>query len=510
MANNNPTKVAFIGTAFQATPEVFLGTPSDPEKYELNPVFVDPTRLEAIVPVNLLSGAYQVKVRNPDGLSGVLPNGFFIGPPLQRITMWVTNEHDDYYQPDGVSVVDLEQQITLPTIPLTQYDDPTDIAVHRPSSKGVVTMYGTGPSGERGKVGIYHLGLGQITRTLNVPDYAQAWRAINVEIAPDGKAAYVETHQCCVGSLQRISKLDMESSSFTSTISIGNWDAGFSDIEISPDGATLYATNSGDDTVSVVRLSDFTEIAEIPVGDGPAGLAVAPNGKTFAVTNFHDETVAVVNVTTQQVTLVVDVSYTPFPTIPAWPSDLVYSPDGTKLFVAFLNGWRLATIDLTTGQMIDTLDGGFQYERVTYVRSLDRLFSLAFTGQITRYDPANLNVEWMQDVAGLAFGFDYADPEKLTIASVVPNRSCVSGGIPVTIKGSGFQGEILDQNQVVVQEGTTVHFGGTEATSVTLVNSKELTVVVPPHTPGFVNVVVANPNGQSATLVSGFAYRLCP
>jgi len=73
-----------------------------------------------------------------------------------------------------------------------------------------------------------------------------------------------------------------------------------------------------------------------------------------------------------------------------------------------------------------------------------------------------------------------------TITSITPADA--GTGATVTIDGSGFTG-------VTAAE---VLFGGTAATSVTVVSDTELTAVVPSGTAGAVNVTVQNANGTSA------------
>ncbi|HJT15968.1 MAG TPA: IPT/TIG domain-containing protein, partial [Thermoanaerobaculia bacterium] len=93
-----------------------------------------------------------------------------------------------------------------------------------------------------------------------------------------------------------------------------------------------------------------------------------------------------------------------------------------------------------------------------------------------------------------------AAPAGPTITSISPNSGPTTGGTSVVISGSGFQ------------SGATVTFGGVAAT-VTTVSSTSITAVTPlgPATEeGVVDVVVTNPDGQSATLHPGFNYTVPP
>ncbi len=98
--------------------------------------------------------------------------------------------------------------------------------------------------------------------------------------------------------------------------------------------------------------------------------------------------------------------------------------------------------------------------------------------------------------ATLTNSFTYGNQP--TVSNLSPGNGPTAGGTAVTINGSNFQ------------SGVSVSFGGTNATSVTLVNSSQLTVVTPAHATGTVNVVVTNPGPLSATLTNGFTYTDAP
>ena len=80
------------------------------------------------------------------------------------------------------------------------------------------------------------------------------------------------------------------------------------------------------------------------------------------------------------------------------------------------------------------------------------------------------------------------------LTSVSPTSGPSTGGTPVTLTGQNFA------------PNATVTFGGTAATSVVVASATQITANTPPHTQGSVNVVVTNPDGQSATLANGFTF----
>jgi hypothetical protein len=80
------------------------------------------------------------------------------------------------------------------------------------------------------------------------------------------------------------------------------------------------------------------------------------------------------------------------------------------------------------------------------------------------------------------------------VTSMSPTWGPTAGGSLVTISGSCFV------------SGATVSFGGTPATGVAVAGSSTITATTPAHVAGPVNVVVTNPDTQSATVTNGFTY----
>ncbi|PTL79262.1 IPT/TIG domain-containing protein [Vitiosangium sp. GDMCC 1.1324] len=95
-------------------------------------------------------------------------------------------------------------------------------------------------------------------------------------------------------------------------------------------------------------------------------------------------------------------------------------------------------------------------------------------------------------------GFTYIASSAPYLESVSPNTGMSLGGESFTLRGGYFA------------PGATVSMGGATATSVTVVDSSTLTGYTPAHAPGKVDVVVRNPDGQTATLGASFTFSLSP
>ena len=72
---------------------------------------------------------------------------------------------------------------------------------------------------------------------------------------------------------------------------------------ITPNGAEVYVSNSGSNTVSVISTVSDAVTATVPVGSGPDALAVSPDGsKVFVGQNGGD--VSVIDTATKSVTTI--------------------------------------------------------------------------------------------------------------------------------------------------------------------------------------------------------------
>jgi plastocyanin len=96
----------------------------------------------------------------------------------------------------------------------------------------------------------------------------------------------------------------------------------------------------------------------------------------------------------------------------------------------------------------------------------------------------------------LAGGFTFDVPviAPPALAGIAPTSGSTSGGSVVTITGTGFV------------SGATVSFGSSAATAVTVVGPGSITATAPARSAGSVDVVVANPDGQSSRLTGAFTY----
>jgi cytochrome c peroxidase len=92
------------------------------------------------------------------------------------------------------------------------------------------------------------------------------------------------------------------------------------------------------------------------------------------------------------------------------------------------------------------------------------------------------------------FGVGDVLPAAPTLTSIAAGSGTADGGDAVTLSGTNFT------------SGTTVTIGGVRAGFLNVVSATSITARTGPHAPGNADVVVTNPDGQSATLPNGFNY----
>jgi hypothetical protein len=89
--------------------------------------------------------------------------------------------------------------------------------------------------------------------------------------------------------------------------------------------------------------------------------------------------------------------------------------------------------------------------------------------------------------------YTYTTEDSPVLGSISPTFGSPSGGTAITLTGTNLSGT------------TSVTVGGSEATSVTVVNDETVTAVTPAHSSGVVDVSITTPNGSS-TLSNAYTY----
>ncbi len=127
----------------------------------------------------------------------------------------------------------------------------------------------------------------------------------------------------------------------TSTVAVGGFPSG-----VALAGGRAWVADFGDDAVSVVDLATATLLTTVGVGTAPRGVT-AGGGRAF-VGNLDDGTVSVLDVATATV-----VATWALPT--SYPTDVLLSPAGDRLYAAHPGAQLLSVLDTTSGAALPSL-----------------------------------------------------------------------------------------------------------------------------------------------------------
>ncbi|MBC8462202.1 MAG: proprotein convertase P-domain-containing protein [Deltaproteobacteria bacterium] len=177
-----------------------------------------------------------------------------------------------------------------------------------------------------------------------------------------------------------------------------------------------------------------------------------------------------------------------------WVGDLwiyIKSPDGTNVTLSRWNGGSGDNYTNTT----------FDDEASTSIVDGSPPFTGSFRPEepLSAFDGKTTNGTWTLYVDnwgpadGTLNSWSLTVPSSPIIERISPEIGQISGGDEVTITGNYFQ------------DGATVTIGGNPA-EVVSVSEIQITAKTPPGALGITDVVVTNPDGDSSTLLRGFAY----
>lgn len=182
----------------------------------------------------------------------------------------------------------------------------------------------------------------------------------NIQISQDGRLLLVvgtsanggghddSGHGAASGKLLIFDTEKMNSAD-ASEIEIGKHPA---HVIIDPQGKFIYATNSEDDTISVVDAAQRKVVKTISTGKMPHGLRMSPDGREIYVANTGDGTVSVVSAAEQKETARIPVGKAPV--------QVGFTPDGKRVYISLRDENAVAVFDTATRQKIASVAVGNQ------------------------------------------------------------------------------------------------------------------------------------------------------
>jgi signal transduction histidine kinase len=154
-----------------------------------------------------------------------------------------------------------------------------------------------------------------------------------------------------------------------------------------------------------------------------------------------------------------------------------------------------------TGQWVQSMfDSMYTIEKIQWSKCGSN--TAPYEVQIQLYQDGSWVTKQQLTSAAVGIGTGSGD----STGELILNPGETAEGVRMYANSSG--GWMLCHSLHALADGPSydVTFGGTSATEVEFVNSTTLKAIVPPHSPGVVDVVIADEHGQMATLVDGFTY----
>jgi len=262
---------------------------------------------------------------------GAGPLGVAINPAGTRVYVANYGDSTDLKTNGTVAVVDSDPtSATVNTViaTITVGVRPEIIAVN-PSGTAAYVTNSVGNT-----VSVIDTATNKVTTTIAVGGVP-----IGVAFTPDGKKAYVT-----LADKSRVAVIDTTSNTAataTIALSLGN-PVG---VVVNPAGTFAYVADYGAGSngqlgmVSVIDVAKDLEVATIPVGIGPIGIATSPDGSQIYVSNYQSGTVSIIDTATNKATAELVVG--------SLPLGISVDSDGAFAYVNLSGSNAVAIIDLS-------------------------------------------------------------------------------------------------------------------------------------------------------------------
>ncbi len=269
-------------------------------------------------------------------------------------------------------------------------------------------------------------------------------------------------------------------------------------VALSPDGGLLYVVCSGANNVQVVRTSDYTTVARIPVGRDPRDIVLLPDGKYAYVVNADGNSVTVIRAEDHEVTATVPVVSNPL-CIAVHPSGEYVYVGGVPYVTVIRASDNTVVANVDVGRMEDVAvrpDGSRLYaassspRRIFVVRTSDYVVVPGIT--------VGLRVEGVAVHPDGEFLFAASRNNRLYVASLSPPALVDSLSVP----GSPRRIAILPNGEYAY---TSLYEAGSVAV-LRLFDYTELARISVGSTP---RGIVVHPSGDVVYVVAADADSVC-
>jgi len=185
----------------------------------------------------------------------------------------------------------------------------------------------------------------------------------------------------------------------------------------SPDGTRVYVVLGYVEKLAVIRTSDNTLLAKVPLGgSGSAGVVVSPDNRRIYVGN-REGTVSVLDATTLQILYQI-------PVAGISPFMLDLTPDGTHLYVGDNADNRVAVVNTTTRTVETTVAVGYRPWSVDVTNDGQFVYVANRGGTVSKISTATNTVVATITLGGMPVGLSVTpDNQRVFVAN--PNNNNV-------------------------------------------------------------------------------------
>jgi YVTN family beta-propeller protein len=222
----------------------------------------------------------------------------------------------------------------------------------------------------------------------------------------------------------------------------------------SPDPGILLVGNKGENTLSLIALSDGSEIARLPTGPMPHEIAVSPDGRQAAVVAYGGSTIDVFDLRTRTKLRTIELAPNQRPHGLVWLSDgrivataegsksvvvvmpsgevhailtgadgshmIAVAPDNRFAYVANIGSGTVSAIDLQTGAKLGDITTGGRPEGIALARGGKELW----VGDLSAPRVQVFNAE-----TGVKLGEVAIDPVAIRVAATPDGMTVVTSNI---------------------------------------------------------------------------------
>lgn len=240
---------------------------------------------------------------------------------------------------NNLSVINLNTDEKTGTIDLNRATFPHHVYLSPDKSQIAVAITSTDLSAGHGghgggsasfKVLIVDTKTGEIHHTLELSKLPH-----NAIFSPDGKELWVGQADATQSKILVFNTADF---SQKSSINVGK---GLSETTFSADGTKVFAANTDDNTVTIIKSSDKTIVSTLTVGTAPVGAWTAENGKMYA-DNETSKTVSEIDVATNTITATIILGFK--------PGYVAYSDHHAELWVSDADNGKVVYFKLVGGK----------------------------------------------------------------------------------------------------------------------------------------------------------------